>query len=165
MPNMNIQFLFFDDKVCGRCKDTEASLFEAVKEFKTKYPDFNIKIQKQKLTQKEIKKSPTILVDEVDIESYLFPAYQPAASHCQDCSCLTGETVSCRTYGENKSLTKKQILGALERHIIRIPWVREQVNFYTLRLWWSRRLGRLFPYKTSLRRYLFRLWWICTGRS
>ena len=118
MANISIKFLFFDDKVCSRCQRVEVSLFEAVKEFKTKHPDFNIKIKKQKLTQKEIEKSPTILLNGEDIESYLFPAYQPAASHCQDCSCLIGKTVSCRTYGRKENLTKKQVLNALEKHAL-----------------------------------------------
>ena len=26
MKTINIQYLYFDDKVCGRCKDTEAEL-------------------------------------------------------------------------------------------------------------------------------------------
>lgn len=39
------------------------------------------------------------------------------ASHCEDCSCLTGEDVSCRSYGENGQLTKEQILTALENYI------------------------------------------------
>lgn len=61
MKTVNIQYLYFDDKVCGRCKEEQQ------------------------------------------------------ASHCEDCSCLTGEDVSCRSYGKSEQLTKDQILTALKK--------------------------------------------------
>lgn len=116
MKTVNIQYLYFDDKVCGRCKDTEAELKEAISEFSNTNQNVRINLEKKRLSRGEIEKSPTILVDGKDLETMLSPVSEQQSSHCEDCSCLTGEDVSCRAYGENDQLTKKQILTALESY-------------------------------------------------
>ncbi|MBI4999176.1 DUF2703 domain-containing protein, partial [Candidatus Gottesmanbacteria bacterium] len=49
MKKINIKFLFFNDKVCGRCKITDDLLDEALKEFKQKNIDVEIIVKKEKL--------------------------------------------------------------------------------------------------------------------
>jgi len=117
MKTINIQYLYFDDKVCGRCKDTEVELKQAVDEFRNANQNVGINLEKKRLSKGEIEKSPTILVDGKDLETMISPASEQQASHCEDCSCLTGKDVSCRSYGENDQLTKEQILTALENYV------------------------------------------------
>ena|SRR3989339_903815 len=117
MKTINIQYLYFDDKVCGRCKDTEVELKQAVAEFRNANQNVRINLEKKRLSKGEIEKSPTILVDGLDLETLISPASEQQASHCEDCSCLTGKDVSCRSYGENDQLTKEQILTALENYV------------------------------------------------
>lgn len=117
MKTVNIRYLFFDDRVCDRCKDTEAELKEAIDELQAANKDIRINLEKKRLPREEIEKSPTILVDGKDLESLLSPISEQQASHCDDCSCLTGEDVSCRSYGENGQLTKEQILTTLKSYI------------------------------------------------
>lgn len=117
MKTINIRYLYFDDQVCGRCKDTEMELKEAISELKAANKDIRINMEKKRLPRGEIEKSPTILVDGKDLETMLSPASKQQASHCEDCSCLTGEDVSCRSYGGNGQLTKEQILPTLKSYI------------------------------------------------
>lgn len=117
MKTINIQYLFFDDKVCGRCKDTEMELKETISELQAANKDVQINLEKKRLPKGKIEKSPTILVDGKDLETLLSPTSKQQSSHCEDCSCLTGEDVSCRSYGENNQLTKAQILTALENYV------------------------------------------------
>lgn len=117
MKKIDIKFLFFNDEVCGRCKTTDDFLDEALKEFRQKHTDIEITVKREKLRKEHIKKSPTILLDNTDLESYLSPNFVQKSDNCQDCSCLIGQPVSCRTYGENKNLSKEQILIGLEKHL------------------------------------------------
>jgi predicted DsbA family dithiol-disulfide isomerase len=117
MKTINIRYLYFDDKVCGRCKDTEAELKEAIAEFSNANQNVRINLEKKRLSRREIEKSPTILVDGKDMEALLSPTSEQQSNHCEDCSCLTGKDVSCRSYGEREQLTKDQILTALESYV------------------------------------------------
>lgn len=117
MKTVNIKYLYFDDKVCGRCRDTETTLTEAINELRENNNDIQIHLEKKRLLKGEIEKSPTILVDGKDLEFLLSPVSQQQASHCDDCSCLTGEDVSCRSYGKSDRLTKEQILNALADYV------------------------------------------------
>jgi len=117
MRQINIDFLFYDDQSCSRCKNTKDSLISALKKFKKKHKEVNAKIRRQKLSLGKIEKSPTILINGVDLESYLVSQPQPHSSHCNDCSCITRESVNCRTYNEQNYLSEDQILLALEKHL------------------------------------------------
>lgn len=117
MKTINIQYLYFDDKICGRCKDTEKALKETISELQATNKDVHIHLEKQRLSKEEIKKSPTILVNGKDLETLLSPTSEQQASHCEDCSCLTGEDVSCRSYGEKDKLEKTQVLAALKNYV------------------------------------------------
>lgn len=117
MKKVTIKFLFFNEKVCGRCKTTDDFLNEAIKEFKQKYSDVKIIVKKERFRKEDIKKSPTILLDGTDLEFYLSPNFVPKSDNCQDCSCFVNQPVSCRTYGDNENLSKGQILLALEKHL------------------------------------------------
>ena len=117
MKTITIQYLYFDDQVCGRCKDTETELKQAVDEFRNANQNVRINLEKKRLSKGEIEKSPTILVDGKDLETMIAPVSKQQSSHCDDCSCLTGENVSCRSYGEGGQLTKKQILTALKNYV------------------------------------------------
>lgn len=90
---------------------------EAISELQTANTDIRINLEKKRLLKGKIEKSPTILVDGKDLETLLSPTSKQQASHCEDCSCLTGEDVSCRSYGENDQLTKAQILNALADYV------------------------------------------------
>lgn len=114
---INIKFLFFNDKVCGRCKTTDDFLDEALKKFKQKNTDLKIIVKREKLRKEDIKRSPTILLDNTDLESYLPQNFAKKSDNCQDCSCLIGQPVSCRIYGNNENLSKEQILEALDKHL------------------------------------------------
>lgn len=94
MKTVNIKYLYFDDKVCRRCRDTEAELKEAIAELDAANKDILI-----------------------DLETTLSPASEQQVSYCEDCSCLTGKDVSCRSYGANGQLMKEQILTALENYV------------------------------------------------
>lgn len=117
MKTINVKYLYFDNKVCGRCKDTETELKEAISELQTTNKNILIDLEKKRLPKGKIEKSPTILVDGKDLENLLSPTSQQQANHCDDCSCLTGEDVSCRSYGKSDRLTKEQILTALENYV------------------------------------------------
>ena len=47
MKTINIQYLYFDDKVCGRCKDTEAELKEAITELSNTNQNVRINLEKK----------------------------------------------------------------------------------------------------------------------
>ena len=119
MRKINIAFLYFDDKICSRCAMSEDNLNEAINQFKRTHRDFEIVVKKQKLPRRKIEESPTILLDGTDLESYIPSASKPKSDHCDDCSCLLDSSVSCRTYGNDKAVSKSQILMALEKYIKR----------------------------------------------
>ena len=119
MRKINITFLYFDDKVCSRCATSEDSLNQVINQFGKTHRDFEIVVKKQELPREKIKESPTILLDGIDLESYFSSTSKLKSDHCDDCSCLLGSSVSCRTYGNDKAVSSSQILMALEKLIKR----------------------------------------------
>lgn len=58
MKKIHIKFLFFDDKICGRCKTTDDFLNEAIREFKQQHPDIVITLDRENSGRKILKSHP-----------------------------------------------------------------------------------------------------------
>ncbi|MDD2396251.1 MAG: DUF2703 domain-containing protein [Sphaerochaeta sp.] len=101
-PNkrITIDFLYLDTTVCGRCRDTEKSLDEAVANVANVLTTagYEVRVNKVNITTRELAiqyqliSSPTIRVNGKDISVEL------RESVCEDCGELCGDTVDCRVW-------------------------------------------------------------------
>lgn len=95
---INIDFLYLDTTVCGRCQDTEKALDEAVSSVAVvlNAAGYEVKVNKVNIATKELAikyqfiSSPTIRVNGNDI------AVELRESLCEDCGTLCGDNVDCR---------------------------------------------------------------------
>lgn len=117
MKRVTVQYQYFDDSVCNRCIDSERKLRVVIGAFTSRCRNVRVELVKQKLSPDDIEKSPTILVEGADIETIANPSSSPQISSCNECSCLTGHDVSCRSYGNNNVLSSSKILYGLVTHI------------------------------------------------
>ena len=100
---INIDFLYLDTTVCGRCQDTEKSLDEAVSSVAVvlNAAGYEVKVNKVNIATKELAidyqfiSSPTIRVNGNDI------AVELRESLCEDCGTLCGDNVDCRVWVYN----------------------------------------------------------------
>lgn len=110
---INIEVLYFDEKECSRCKSTIAILEESIKAFQLLYPNVKINYIKSKVSEEQITISPTILVNNMDLESLILrQEVVKKVSECKDCSCITKKDVCCRDYKHGMINTEaiKQVL-------------------------------------------------------
>lgn len=98
-----IDFLYLDTTVCGRCKDTEKALDEAVSAVAVvlNAAGYEVKVNKVNIATAELAiqhrfvSSPTIRVNENDI------AMELRESLCEDCGELCGDNMDCRVWVYN----------------------------------------------------------------
>lgn len=120
---INIDFLYLDTTVCGRCQDTEKALDEAVSSVAVVLgaAGYAVKLNKVNITTRELAaqyrfiSSPTIRVNGNDI------AVELRESLCEDCGELCGDTVDCRVWvyngAEYTSPPKELIVDAILREV------------------------------------------------
>lgn len=120
---INIDFLYLDTTVCGRCQDTEKALDEAVSSVAVvlNAAGYEVKVNKVNITTKELAikyqfiSSPTIRVNGNDI------AVELRESLCEDCGTLCGDNVDCRVWVYNgveyTSPPKELIVDAILREV------------------------------------------------
>jgi glutaredoxin len=120
---INIDFLYLDTTVCGRCKDTEKTLDEAVSSVAVvlNAAGYEVKVNKVNIASKELAieyqfiSSPTIRVNGNDI------AVELKESLCEDCGTLCGNNVDCRVWVYNgveyTSPPKELIVDAILREV------------------------------------------------
>lgn len=99
---IEIDFLYLDLSVCGRCKGTDANLDEAVAEVSgvLKAAGFDVVVNKINVTSRELAvkhrllSSPTIRVNGRDIQ------HDVRESACESCAdlCACGDSVDCRVW-------------------------------------------------------------------
>ena len=135
---INIDFLFLDTTICGRCQDTEAALDEAVSSVAAvlNAAGYEINVNKVNITTRELAirhhfvSSPTIRVNGNDI------AVELRESVCEDCGDLCGDTVDCRVWVYNgaqfTSPPKELIVNAILKEIYGGNPVKESTSQYTL---------------------------------
>lgn len=117
MKRVTVWYQYFDDSICGRCVDTERELRAAIGAFTSRCRNVSISLIKQELSPDEIEKSPTVLVDGVDIEAIMTNSSTPKTSACGECSCVVKKELSCRSYGTDNTLSQSEILLALSTHL------------------------------------------------
>lgn len=120
---INIDFLYLDTTVCGRCQGTEKALDEAVSSVAVvlNAAGYEVKVNKVNITTKELAiqyqfiSSPTIRVNGNDI------AVELRESVCEDCGELCGDTVDCRVWVYNgveyTAPPKELIVDAILREV------------------------------------------------
>ena len=122
---MEIDFLYLDLSVCGRCKGTDANLDEAVAEVSDvlKAAGFDVVVNKTNITSRELAvkhrflSSPTIRVNGRDIQ----PDVRESA--CESCTDLyaCGDSVDCRVWlhdgAEHTVPPKEFIIDAILREV------------------------------------------------
>ena len=120
---INIDFLYLDTTVCGRCQDTEKALDDAVSGVAVvlNAAGYEVKVNKVNVTTRELAiqyhfvSSPTIRVNGNDI------AVESRESVCEDCGELCGDTVDCRVWVYNgveyTSPPKELIVDAILREV------------------------------------------------
>jgi hypothetical protein len=120
---LNIDFLYLDTTVCGRCQDTEKALDEAVSSVAVvlNAAGYDVKVNKVNIITKELAvqhrfvSSPTIRVNGSDI------AMELRESVCEDCGELCGDTVDCRVWVYNgmeyTAPPKELIVNAILREV------------------------------------------------
>lgn len=120
---INIDFLYLDTTVCGRCQDTEKALDEAVSSVAVvlNAAGYEVKVNKVNIATKELAieyqfiSSPTIRVNGNDI------AVELRESLCEDCGTLCGDNVDCRVWVYNgveyTSPPKELIVDAILREV------------------------------------------------
>lgn len=100
---IDIDFLYLDTTVCGRCQDTEKALDEAVASVAVvlNAAGYEVNVNKVNITTRELAiqyqfiSSPTIRVNGNDI------AVELRETVCEDCGELCGDTVDCRVWVYN----------------------------------------------------------------
>lgn len=100
---IDIDFLYLDTTVCGRCQNTERALDEAVASVAgvLNAAGYEVNVNKVNITTRELAiqyqfiSSPTIRVNGTDIAAELME------SVCEDCGDLCGDTVDCRVWVYN----------------------------------------------------------------
>ncbi len=120
---INIDFLYLDTIVCGRCQDTEKALDDAVSSVAVvlNAAGYEVKVNKVNIVTRELAiqyqfvSSPTIRVNGNDI------AVELRESVCEDCGELCGDTVDCRVWVYNgveyTSPPKELIVDAILREV------------------------------------------------
>ncbi|NLV51234.1 MAG: DUF2703 domain-containing protein [Clostridiales bacterium] len=120
---INIDFLYLDTTVCGRCRDTEKALDEAVSGVVAvlNAAGYEVKVNKVNIASRELAteyrfiSSPTIRVNGNDI------AVELRESLCEDCGTLCGDDVDCRIWvyngAEYTSPPKELITDAILREV------------------------------------------------
>ncbi len=98
---IEIKVMYFDEETCTRCMSTISILEEAINTFKESYPNASINYVKTKVGEKQIEISPTILINNIDLETLIINnAAVKKVSKCEDCSCIAQKSVCCRDYKE-----------------------------------------------------------------
>ncbi len=100
---IDIDFLYLDTTICGRCQDTEKVLDGAVSSVSVvlNAAGYEVKVNKVNITTRELAiqyrfiSSPTVRVNGNDI------AVELRESVCEDCGDLCGDTVDCRMWVYN----------------------------------------------------------------
>lgn len=120
---LSIEFLYLDTTVCGRCKDTEKALDDAVSSAATvlNAAGYEVNVSKVNITTKELAirhrlvSSPSIRINGKDIAAEL------RESRCEDCGELCGNMVDCRVWVYNgieyTSPPKELIVDAILREV------------------------------------------------
>ena len=120
---INIDFLYLDTTVCGRCQDTEKALDDAVSSVAVvlNAAGYEVNVNKVNIATRELAiqhrfvSSPTIRVNGNDI------AVELRESVCEDCGDLCGDTVDCRVWVYNgveyTSPPKELIVDAILREV------------------------------------------------
>jgi len=120
---INIDFLYLDTTVCGRCQDTEKALDDAVSGVAVvlNAAGYEVKVNEVNITTRELAiqyhlvSSPTIRVNGNDI------AVESRESVCEDCGEHCGDTVDCRVWVYNgveyTSPPKELIVDAILREV------------------------------------------------
>ena len=120
---INIDFLYLDTTVCGRCQDTEKALDDAVSSVAVvlNAAGYEVKVNKVNIITRELAiqyqfvSSPTIRVNGNDISVEL------RESVCEDCGELCGDTVDCRVWVYNgveyTSPPRELIVDAILREV------------------------------------------------
>lgn len=101
---MRIDFFYFDLNTCGRCKETQSNLTDALKELGLLA---NLKMHKLKDHQEYVEGfgvviSPSIYVDRKDIFKKV------NTSQCNECSQICGKSVGCRAESEKSDSFSKE---------------------------------------------------------
>ncbi len=135
---INIDFLYLDTTICGRCQDTEKSLDEAVSSVSVvlNSAGYEVKVNKANITTRELAiqyrfiSSPTIRVNGNDI------AVQLRESVCEDCGDLCGDTVNCRVWVYNgieyTAPPKELIVDAILREVYNAKQKTQEQDPYQL---------------------------------
>lgn len=120
---IEIDFLYLDTTVCGRCQDTEKALDEAVASVTAvlNAAGYRVDVNKVNITTRELAiqyqfiSSPTIRVNGNDI------AVELRETVCEDCGDLCGDTVDCRVWVYNgveyTAPPKELIVDAILREV------------------------------------------------
>ena len=120
---INIDFLYLDTTICGRCQDTEKALDEAVSSVAMvlNAAGYEVNVNKVNVATRELAiqyrfiSSPTIRVNGNDI------AIELRESICEDCGDLCGDTVDCRVWVYNgieyTTPPKELIVDAILREV------------------------------------------------
>lgn len=123
VKQINIDFLYLDTTVCGRCQDTEKALDEAVSSVAVvlNAAGYEFKVNKVNISTRELAvqyqfvSSPTIRVNGNDI------AVELRETVCEDCGELCGDTVDCRVWVYNgveyTAPPKELIVDAILREV------------------------------------------------
>lgn len=120
---IDIDFLYLDTTVCGRCQNTEKALDEAVASVAgvLNAAGYEVNVNKVNITTRELAiqyqfiSSPTIRVNGTDIAAELMETV------CEDCGALCGDTVDCRVWVYNgveyTAPPKELIVDAILREV------------------------------------------------
>lgn len=135
---INIDFLYLDTTICGRCQDTEKALDEAISSVVVvlNAAGYEVKVNKVNIATRELAiqyqfiSSPTIRVNGNDIAEEL------RESVCEDCGDLCGDTVDCRVWVYNgvqyTSPPKELIVDAILREVYGTKQVDPESDTYQL---------------------------------
>jgi hypothetical protein len=117
---LKIEFLYYDKNTCKRCASTNKSVKLTLKELKKVMTDSKqkIKYKESRLLKSKINLSPTILINDKDIEKILNKNSKSKNNLCSDCCKLIGNSVNCRTFrykGKNYDyIPKEMIMEAID---------------------------------------------------
>ncbi|MFO8051603.1 MAG: DUF2703 domain-containing protein [Thermoplasmatota archaeon] len=124
MNRLVVDFLYLDLSCCERCRSTDETLDEVMKELR---PELSLvdhlSVNKIRIGNKDdekqygLKRSPTIRLNGEDLEEIVSGKLEISDNYCSSCSDVVGEDTNCRTFeydgGSSENIPKEMLREGL----------------------------------------------------
>jgi len=97
---IKVEFQYYNKTSCNRCASTSKSVELSLRALKKviKNTKTRVDFKEKKLPKSKTHLSPSILINNKDIEQIINKNSKLKANYCSDCCQLAGHPVNCRTF-------------------------------------------------------------------